>query len=147
VVVSDAEKAHKMRQVRAEKANVSEPLMICRKRRDDIETRVPLLPWDKPGGCLLIGPVVSGTEVARARFRLQHGTWETLAPIRSAGCWTGWREGGPQAAETVRGRVPMRGREADRPVVAVKPGNAGGAKGTGCPGSFGDQLGLPGGVG
>ena len=119
-MVSDAEKAHEMRHVRAEKANESEPLMTCRKRRDDIKTRVPLLPWDKPGECLLIGLVVSGTEVARARFRLQHETWETLAPIRLAGCWTGWREGEPQAAETVRGRVPMRGREADRPVVVTK---------------------------
>jgi hypothetical protein len=76
--------------VRAEKANVSEPLMTCRNSIDDIETRVLLLPWDKPGGCLLIGLVMSGTEVARARFRHQHGTWETLAPIRPAGCWTDW---------------------------------------------------------
>jgi hypothetical protein len=89
-VVSDAEKAHEMRQVRAEKVNVSEPLTTCRKRRDDIKTRVPLLPWDKPGWCLLIGLVVSGTEVARARFRLQHETWETLAPIRPVKCWIGW---------------------------------------------------------
>ena len=36
---------------------------------------------------------------------------------------------------------------ADRPVVATKPGNAGRAKGTGCPGSFGDQLIWSGGVG
>jgi hypothetical protein len=121
--------------------------MTCRKRRDDIKTRVPLLPWDKPGGCLLIGLVVSGTEVARARLWLQHGTWETLAPIVLVGCWTGWREGEPQAAESARGRVLMRGREADRPVVAVMPGNAGGAKRAGRPGSFGDQLGLSGGVG
>lgn len=130
-----------------EKANVSEPLKTCRKRIDDIETGVPLLPREEPGGDLLTALVVSGTEVARARFRLQHETWETLAPMRPAGCWTGRREGEPQAAETVRGRVPMRGREADRPVVAVMPGNAGGAKGTGCPGSFGDQLEFPGGVG
>jgi hypothetical protein len=121
--------------------------MTCGKRIDDIETRVQLLLWDKPGGCLFIGLAVSGTEVARVRFRLQHGTWETLAPIGLAGCWTGWREGELQAAETARGRVPMRGREADRPVVAVMPGNAGGAKGMGRPGSFGGQLGLPGGAG
>jgi hypothetical protein len=138
-VVSVAEKAPARCQVGAEKANVSEPLMTCRKSMDDIETRVQSLPWDKPGGCLLIGLVVSGTKVARARFRLQHETWETLAPIRLAGCWTGGREGEPQAADTARGRVPMRGREADRLVVAVRPGNAGGAKRTGCPGSFGDQ--------
>ena len=89
MVVSDAEKAHKMRQVGTEKANESEPLMTCRKRSDDIETRVPLLPWDEPGGCLLIGLVVSGTKVARARFRLQCETWERLAPMLLAGCWTG----------------------------------------------------------
>jgi len=40
----------------------------------------------------------------------------------------------------------MRGRRADRLVVAMKPGNAGGAKGTGCPGSFDGQPVLPGGV-
>jgi hypothetical protein len=50
VVVSDAEKAHMMRQVGAEKANESEPLMTCRNSMDDIKTRVLLLPWDKPGG-------------------------------------------------------------------------------------------------
>lgn len=126
---------------------MSEPLLNCRKRIDDIETRVQLLPWDKPGGCLLIGLVVSGTKVARARFRLRCGTWERLAPILLAGCWTGWREGEPQAAETARGGVPMRGRRADHLVVAVMPGNAGGAKGMGCPGSFVDQPAWPGGIG
>jgi hypothetical protein len=125
---------------------VSEPLLNCRKRSDDIETRVQLLPWDKPGGCLLIGLVVSGTKVARARFRLQRGTWERLAPAVSVGCWTDRREGALQAAETARGGVPMRGRRADHLVVAVMPGNAGGAKGMGCPGSFVDQPAGPGGV-
>jgi hypothetical protein len=64
---------------------VSEPPLNCRKRSDDIETRVQLLPWDKPGGGLLIGLAVSGTKVARARFRLQRGTWERLAPILRPG--------------------------------------------------------------
>jgi hypothetical protein len=126
---------------------VSEPLTNCRKRSDDIKTRVQLLPWDEPGGYLLTALVVSGMKVARARFRLQCGTWERLAPIWSAACWSGWREGDPQAAETVRGGVPMRGRRADRLVVAEMPGNAGGAKGTGCPGSFDDQPQWAGGVG
>jgi hypothetical protein len=141
------EKAYLIRQVRTGKANVSEPLLKCRKRSDDIETRVQLLPWDESGGCLFIGQVVSGMKVARARFRRQCGTWERLALILLVGCWTGRREGDSQAAETVRVRVPMRGRRADRLVVAVKPGNAGGAKGTGCPGSFDDQLAWSGGVG
>jgi hypothetical protein len=52
----------------------------------------------------------------------------------------GRREREPQAAETVRGRVAMREPGADRPVVVTKPGNAGGAKGAGCPGSSGGQL-------
>lgn len=142
-----AEKAHRMRQVGSEKANVSEPLMKCRKRSDDIETGVQLLPRDEPGGYLSTALVVSGTKVARARFRLRWGTWERLAPILSTGCWAGRREGELQAAETVRGRVPIRGRRADRLVVAMKPGNAGGAKGTGCPGSFGGQPAWPGGAG
>ena len=41
-----------------------------------------------------------------------------------------WVEGEPQAAGTVRGRVPARGTGADCLVVAVMPGNAGGAKET-----------------
>ena len=142
-----AEKAHEMCQVGTEKANVSEPLMKCRKRIDDIETGVQLLPRDEPGGYLSTALVVSGIKVARARFRRWCGTWERLAPILSTGCWAGRREGEPQAAETVRGGVPMRGRRADYPVVAVMPGNAGGAKGMGCPGSFVDQPVGSGGVG
>lgn len=146
-MVSVTEKAHEMCQVRAEKANESEPLMKCRKRSDVIETGVQLLPWDESGGYLSTAPMVTGIKVARARFRLQCGTWERLAPIMPAGCWTGRREGEPQTAETVRGGVPMRGRRADRLVVAMMPGNAGGAKETGCPGSFGDQPASLGGVG
>src|SRR6266508_6351100 len=136
-----------MRQVRTGKANVSEPLLTCRKRIDDIKTRVQLLPWEKSGGCLTTGQAVSGMKVARARFRRQCGTRERLAPMLLAGCWTGWRKGEAQAAETVRARVPMRGRRADRLVVVRTPGNAGRAKGTGRPGSFDDQPAMPGGVG
>lgn len=146
-MVSVTEKAYLMRQVRTEKANVSEPLLTCRKRSDDIRTGVQLLPRDQSGGYLFTALVVSGMKVARARFRHWCETWERLAPAGSVGCWTGRREGEPQAAETARGRVPMRGRRADRPVGAMKPGNAGGAKGTGCPGPFSDQPDLPGGVG
>jgi hypothetical protein len=126
---------------------VSEPLMKRRKRSDVIETGVQLLPRDEPGGCLSIGQVVTGVEVARARVRHRHGTWEPVARARSVVCWNDRPEGAFQAAETVRGGVPMRGTGADRPVVARKPGNAGGAKGPGCPGSFGDQPAWPGGVG
>lgn len=142
-----AEKAHVMRQVGTEKANVSEPLLKCRKRSDGIETGVQLLLRDEPGGYLSTALVVSGTKVARARFRRWCGTWERLAPILPAGCWAGRREGGPRAAETARGRVLMRGRRTDRLVVVRKPGNAGGAKGAGRPGSLGGQPVWPGGAG
>lgn len=51
------------------------------------------------------------------------------------------REGEPQAAEPASGRVPNRGKAAtDRPVVAMRPGNAGGAKGSGHLGLIGGQL-------
>ncbi len=142
-----AEKAHKMCQVRTGKANVSEPLLTCRKRSGDIETGVQLLPRDEPGRYLLTALVVSGMKVARARFRRQCGTRERLAPMPLARCWAGRRKGEAQAAETVRARVPMRGRRADRLVVVMTPGNAGRAKGTGCPGLFDDQPAVPGGVG
>ena len=46
---------------------MSEPLLERRKRIDVIETGVPLLPWDEPGGCLLTGQVVTGVKVARVR--------------------------------------------------------------------------------
>ena len=100
-MVSVAEKAHEMCQVRTGKANVSEPLLTCRKRIGDIETGVQLLPREEPGGYLLTALVVSGMKVARARFRLWCGTWEPVVPMH----WPVDRlgKGDPQAAVTVRG--------------------------------------------
>jgi hypothetical protein len=49
-VVSETEKAGQTRQVRAGKANVSEPLMTCRKRRDVIESRLQSLACDEARG-------------------------------------------------------------------------------------------------
>ena len=59
VVVSVAEKAHVMRQVGTGKANVSEPLLKCRKRSDGNRNRGPVvapgrargIPVYCPGGC------------------------------------------------------------------------------------------------
>jgi len=55
-VVSETEKAGPTRQVSAGKANASEPLMTCRKRRDVTETGLQSLAWDeargKPADCL-----------------------------------------------------------------------------------------------
>ena len=122
--------------MRTEKANASEPLMKCRKRTDDIKTGEKSLPRDEPGGNLLTAQAVSGMKVARARPRLLCGTREPATRmLRSTGLLPGRvRKGEPQVAETARGRVPMRVAGTDRLVVVMKPGNAGGAKGAGCPG-------------
>jgi hypothetical protein len=137
------EGAPRARQVWAEKANASEPLMTCRKLLDDIETGVEAVPRDEPGGSLLTGQAVSGMKVARARLWLRCGTWESVAPMARPATW---RSIGPRPAEartpsgrTARGRVVMRGTGADRLVVAVKPGNAGGATEAGRPGSLAGQ--------
>jgi retron-type reverse transcriptase len=135
--------APRARQVRAEKASESEPLMTCRKRIDDIETGRESFSRDEPGGDLLTAQAVSGIKAARAQLRLWCGTCEPVALPPSAVHWTATvprpQEGGPQAAATARGRVPTWGTGADRLVVAMMPGNAGGAKGAGHPGSFGGQ--------
>ena len=123
---------------------MSEPLRKRRKRSDVIKTGVQSLPRDEPGGCLLTGQVVTGVKVARARFRHRHGTWEPVAPMRAGRVLGRPAKGAPQAAETARGRVPMRGTGADRLVVAVRPGNAGGAKGTGRPGFAWRSTGVAG---
>ena len=60
-VVSVAEKgAQTVRQVRAKKANASEPLMKCRNVSDGAETEVCLCPREELGGDLLTAQVVSG---------------------------------------------------------------------------------------
>ena len=119
------------------------PLMKCRKRNDDIKTGVVSLPQDEPGGYLPTDQVVSGMKAARAWFGLWHEAWEPgprYCPAVHLTCWSsGWRERDLQVAETTRGRVAMRGTGADRLVLAMKPGNAGGAKGAGRPGLFSGQ--------
>jgi hypothetical protein len=116
--------------------------MTCRNRTDDIKTDGERFRRDEPGGNLSTAQVVSGMKVARAWLRLRCGTWEPVAPIPAPTEWVvfgRWQEGDPQAAETARGRVPMRGTGTDRSVVAMNPGNAGGAKGAGCLGFLGGQ--------
>ena len=62
--MSTTEKAHVMRQVGIGKTSVSEPLVKRRERMSDIETGEYQGSRDEPGGCPLIGQVVSGVEVA-----------------------------------------------------------------------------------
>ncbi len=131
-----------VRQVRTKKANASEPLMTCRKRSNGIETEESRYLGKQPGGDLLIAQVVPGMEVARAWLRLWCKTWEPVASNVTVGLGQGPARPSKeesQAAETARGRVPTRGTGTDCRVVAMKPGNAGGAKAAGCSGSFGGQ--------
>jgi len=107
------------RQVRAGKANVSEPPLKCRKRRDVIETGLQSLARDEARGTPAYCPSGDRHERAvRARLRLSWGTWEP-----SPRC-----KGRTPSGRPARGRVPMRGEGADGLVVAMKPGNAGGAR-------------------
>src|SRR5437588_10323317 len=116
--------------------------MTCRKRSDGTKTEASRYLGISLGGDLLTAQAVPGIKVARAWLRLWCGTWEPVASKAAVGL--GERparpsKGDPQAAETVRGRVPMRGTGADRLVVATKPGNTGGAKQAGCSGLLDGQ--------
>ena len=109
--------------------------MTCRKFMDDIKTDVAIRRRDESGRYLLTAQMVSGIQVARACLRLWYGTWEPVVSIALAKTRiyliSSRQEGELQGAKSPRGRVPMRGTGADRPVVAVKPCNRGRAKGTG----------------
>jgi hypothetical protein len=122
--------------------NVSEPLMTCRKRSDGIETEESRYLGKESGRDLLTSQMVPGMEVARAWLRLWRGTREPVASNVAVGLGQGPAQpskGELQAAETARGRVPMRGTGTDCLVAVMKPGNAGGAKRAGCSGSVGGQ--------
>jgi hypothetical protein len=120
--------------------------MKCRKklqwRRNRGMIRSPGQVWGEPADCPDGVRHVDGASLTLALAR----NVGTCRPDTVTGC-LGWsREGVLQAGSTVRGRVPSRGTGADRLVVAVKPGNAGGAKGTDHPDLLGGQPGFPGGT-
>jgi hypothetical protein len=115
------EKAGRTRQVCCGKANASEPLMTYRKEFLDVaETRSGLHSWDeaqrKPADWLG-GNRYLGGAIPRTGSCAERGN---LCPDA---------KGDLRSGKTVRGRVPMRGTGTDGFVVAVKPSNAGGAKG------------------
>ena len=63
-VVSVQGKARRTRQVRVKETSGSEPLMTCRKGRDDVKTGKELLAQEKPGRNLFTGQAASGMKVA-----------------------------------------------------------------------------------
>jgi hypothetical protein len=116
--------------------NESKPLIIkCRNRRNVIETRGLLYAWDAVWGIPVYCPDgdrhKGGMTVVRARG------WNVGpcdADVKGEG----------QGEELTRPRVPMRHRGADRLIVAMNPGNAGGAKGTNDSASVMDQPAMGG---
>jgi len=82
VVVSEIGKGRaRPGQVRVVESNASEPLMTCRKRRDDVETGGESLLRDKPGRNLFTAQAASGMKAARTQSRLLCGTWEPVTPM------------------------------------------------------------------
>jgi hypothetical protein len=68
-------------QVRTVESNASEPLMTCRKRRNDVKTEGESLPREESGGNLSTAQAASGMKAARTRSRLLCGTWEPVTPM------------------------------------------------------------------
>jgi hypothetical protein len=105
--------------VRAGKTNVSEPLTTCRKRRDVIETRLQSLAWDAARGVPVDRP---------SDDRHEDGVSPAQALVRNVGTFRLDAKGDSPSGRPTRSRVPMRGEGADGLVVAMKSGNADGAK-------------------
>ena len=130
-VVSVAEKARKTRQACAGKTNAREPLMTCRKRWNVAETRLQLLAWDEARRKPVDWP--SGD-------RHEDGVRPARGSCAERGNRSPRRQGRSPSGRPVRRRVPMRGTGTDGSAVAMKPGNAGGAKG---PNSPAEDIGQP----
>jgi hypothetical protein len=119
-VVSVLEKARRTRQICAGKTNVSEPLLTCRKlvgrcRNQTVEAGL--------GQARRTTCVPSERRPAWRRRELSAGACAERGNLRLD------VKGDVQVDDPTRTRVPMRGGGADGLGVAMKPGNAGGAKG------------------
>jgi hypothetical protein len=121
-------------QVGDEKTNMCKPLLTHRKKRRWHRNRdLWVVPGQRrafrggpsarerpaycPGGARCIGGVSSSQALAWNRRTCRPDSDGQSKWVKSAP-WS--REGGPQAAATASGRVPMRGTGADRLVVAMK---------------------------
>jgi hypothetical protein len=109
-------------QVCDEKTNVCKPLLTHRNQTKT--TSKPgkdlIFGMSQAAACLLAWwrPVYRWRELVVGAGMEQENLSSRCCPVWSVGLVG--REGEPQAAETVRGRVPMRGTGAGRFVVAVK---------------------------
>src|SRR6516165_10941435 len=94
--------------------------MRCRKRRDVTETRLQSLAWD---------PTETGPAYGLGGDRHKGGVISVLALAGNVGSWRPRWQGKAARGRPPRAIVPRRGPGSDQPIVASKPGNAGGAKG------------------
>ena len=108
-------------QVWAEKMNASEPPKRCRKRRDVTQTRLQSLAWD---------PAETRPAYGLGGDRHKGGMISVRALTGNVGSWRPRCQGKAARGRPPRATVPRRGTGSDRPIVALKPGNAGGAKGS-----------------
>jgi len=124
-------------QVRTVESNASEPLMTCRKRRDDVKTGRESLSRDQSGGNLSTAQAASGMKAARMRSRLLCGTWEPVTPMpreerkgkppKRASTDAGYRDGatcssdeGPVMGPERRG-CPIRSGQRRQPAMGGSP--------------------------
>ena len=120
VVNGPGKGGEKLRQVRARKANASEPLMSCRKAHKCHRNQTTFAVCEE---------VQRGPAYWLGGGRQIDGAILVQAFMRNVGTWRSDAKGETQGAGTPRVRVPKRSAGADQLVVAMKPGNAGGAKG------------------
>jgi len=113
-----------------EKANESEPRMFCRKRPNRHQNQADLATWEQAQQEPVYG--LDGD-------RQLSGASLVQAFMRNMGTWRSDVKGETQREAPVRVRVPIRSAGADWLVVAMKLGNAGGAKEPNRPASEMDQ--------
>ena len=123
------------RQVRARKANASEPLMSCRNGHNCHRKQI---------ACGICEEVQRGPAYWLGDGRQIDGVILVQASMRNVGTWRSDAKGAAQGAGTLRAGVPRRSAGADQLVVAMKPGNAGGAKGLNHPATEMSQPGRGG---
>ena len=111
------------RQVWTRKANESEPLMRHRKGINAIETRLLEQAWDKARKGPAYGP--GGGRCRGGASLVQAFMWNVGTECSDV-------KGEIRGENLQRVRLPKRSAGTDWFVVAMKPGNAGGAKGPGC---------------
>src|SRR5262245_52292412 len=94
--------------------------MRCRKHRDVTETRLQSLAWD---------PAEAKPAYGLGGDRHKGGVISVRALTGNVGSWSPRWQGKATRGRPLRATVPRRGTGSDQPIVASKPGNAGGAKG------------------